>query len=67
MSPQPSGFEEQAKKESSAKQVADPEYGEMFLPKRRLTFERITRGYIPGDNTLHNHLSENLKSYEFIF
>jgi hypothetical protein len=31
--------------------------------KTSVDFQRITRGYIPEDGTLHNHRCENLKSY----
>jgi hypothetical protein len=29
--------------------------------------QRISRHYIPEDNTLHNHRCENMKHYNFIY
>jgi hypothetical protein len=34
----------------------------MFL-RKSVDTQRTTRHYIPEDDTLHNHRSENLKSY----
>jgi hypothetical protein len=34
---------------------------EMFL--RNVGYQRITRRYIPEDDTLHNHRCKNLKSH----
>jgi hypothetical protein len=30
-------------------------------------FQQTTQRYIPEDGTLHNHRSENLKSYTFLY
>jgi hypothetical protein len=34
-----------------------------FSSEMSIDFQRITLRYIPEDRTLHNHKSENLKSY----
>jgi hypothetical protein len=38
----------------------------MFLPKRRLTFQRTTRRYIPEYSIIRDHRCGNLKSYEIM-
>jgi hypothetical protein len=35
-----------------------------FSSETWVDFQWTTRGYIPEDRTLHNHRSENLKSYK---
>jgi hypothetical protein len=37
--------------------------GDMFLPKRRLTFQRATRRYILQDRTLHNGCNTLIRNF----
>jgi hypothetical protein len=44
----------------------DPEDGGDSSSETSVASQQTTRRHIPEDNTLHNRLCENLKSYNFV-